>query len=287
MADKLHFSSTDYLQFHMKWGYEWKMPPDWRFERVNLYPFFWLVTEGTMDVTYDNRVYSLEAGSLFCAEAYLPLQVQGTSQGPIAFLSIGYEADLFGTSLASWLQLPVHHPLADSAGLQQAWRKLIHQFDYQLALEQGSNEVLEQLQALSLQYAWLHQLLRRLPMQPATASSMKDARVEAACRYIEAHLREELSTASIAASVHLSPNYLRTLFQQALCLSPVEYVRHRRLRKAQEMLLSGSAPVSVIGEQAGYPDPAEFSRIFKKQFHLSPQQYRHKWKRSALGEGER
>ncbi|MGG1516665.1 AraC family transcriptional regulator [Paenibacillus oryzisoli] len=284
MADKLHFGSIDHLQFQLKWGYEWKMPPDWQFERVNRYPFFWLVTEGTMNVTYDNRVYALEPGSLLCAEAYLPLQVQGTSERPIAFLSIGYEADLLGTSLASWLQLPIHHALVDSTGLQQIWRKLIHQFDYQLTLERGSAEVLEQLQVFSLQYAWLNQLLRQLPLQLAAASSMKDARVDEACRYIEAHLREELSTASIAASVHLSPNYLRTLFQQDLRLSPVDYVRHRRLRKAQEMLLSGSAPVSIIGEQVGYTDPAEFSRIFKKQFQLSPQQYRQKWKSSALGE---
>ncbi|RAV02011.1 AraC family transcriptional regulator [Paenibacillus sp. YN15] len=284
MADKLHFSAADHLQFHIKWGYEWKMPPDWRFERVNRYPFFWLVTDGTMDVIYNHHAYPLGPGSLFCAEAYLPLQVQGTNERPIAFLSIGYEADLFGASLASWLKLPTHHVIPDSAVLQQIWRSLIHQFDAQLDLEQSSEEILEHLQLLSLQYAWLRQLLSQVPIQPATTSSRRDDRVDEACRYIEAHLHEELSTASIAASVHLSPNYLRTLFQQYLHLSPVDYVRHRRLRKAQDMLLSGSAPVSAIGEQAGYPDPAEFSRIFKKQFQLSPQQYRQKWKSADLGE---
>ncbi|THF74306.1 AraC family transcriptional regulator [Cohnella fermenti] len=283
MADKLHFSSIDHLQFHLKWGYEWKMPPEWRLERVNRYPFFWLVTEGTMDVIYDDRAYRLEPGSLLCAEAYLPLQAQSTSERPIGFLSIGYEADVLGTPLASWLQLPVHHALADSASLLPVWRRLIRRFDYQLSLEQGSAEVLEQLEVLSLQYAWLHQLLRRLPMQPATASSLNDPRVDKACRHIEAHLHEELSTASIAASVHLSPNYLRTLFQRDLRLSPIDYVRHRRLRRAQELLLSGSAPISDIGEQAGYTDPAEFSRLFRKHFRLSPKQYRQKWKSSDLG----
>lgn len=284
MADKLHFSSMDHLRFQLKWGYEWKMPPDWQFERVNLYPFFWLVIEGTMSVTYDHQTYLLEPGSLFCAEAYLPLQVRGTSGRPIVFLSIGYEADLLGASLASWLQLPVHHPIEDPIELQSAWRELIRQFDYQLALEDGSALVLQQLNVLALQYAWLHKLLHELPMQLPAASSMRDSRVDEACRYIEAHLREELSTASIAASVHLSPNYLRTLFRQELLLSPVDYVRLRRLRKAQEMLLSGDAPVSLVGEEAGYADPAEFSRIFKKHFRLSPQQYRNKWKSSDLGE---
>jgi|GEM_PF-6223840 len=283
MADKLHFSSIDHLRFYLKWGYEWKMPPDWRFERINRYPFFWLVTEGTMDVIYDNRSYRLEAGSLFCAEAYLPLQVQGSSERPIAFLSIGYEADVLGTSLASWLQLPIHHTLADSANLQQIWRKLIRQLDYLLSLEPGDAVVPEQLQVLSQQYAWLNQLISQLPIQLSTASSIYDAKVDEACRFIEAHFHEDLSTASIAASVHLSPNYLRTLFQRDLSLSPIDYVRHRMLRKAQELLLSGAAPISIVGEQAGYKDPAEFSRIFKKHFHLSPQKYRQKWKSSEMG----
>lgn len=284
MADKLQFSAVDHLQFHIKWGYEWTMPPDWRFERVNRYPFFWLITDGSMDVVYDHRAYTLEPGSLFCAEAYLPLQVQGTSEMPITFLSIGYEADLLGASLASWLQLPVHHVMTGYADLRQIWRSLIRQFNCRLAAEQGGEEVLEQLQLLSLQYAWLRLLLGRLPMQPSVASARIDPRVDGACRYIEAHLQEELTSASIASSVHLSPNYLRTLFLQDLHVSPVDYARYRRLRKAQELLLSGSAPVSVIGEQAGYPDPAEFSRIFKKQFHLSPQQYQQKWKSADLGE---
>ncbi|MDF2936795.1 MAG: transcriptional regulator, AraC family [Paenibacillaceae bacterium] len=284
MADKLHFSAVDHLQFHMKWGYEWKMPPDWRFERVNRYPFFWLVTDGTMDVVYDQHAYTLEPGSLFCAEAYLPLQIQGTSERPIAFLSIGYEADLLGASLASWLQLPAHQVLTGCADLRKAWRSLIRQFNCRLTAEQGGEEVLEHLQMLSLQYAWLRLLLGRLPMQPLAAQARIDPRVDGACRYIEAHLHEELTAATIASSVHLSPNYLRTLFLQDLHISPVDYARHRRLRKAQELLLSGSAPVSAIGELAGYPDPAEFSRIFKKQFHLSPQHYRQKWKSADLGE---
>jgi YesN/AraC family two-component response regulator len=43
---------------------------------------------------------------------------------------------------------------------------------------------------------------------------------------------------------------------------------------AQEMLFTSDAPVHQIAQTVGIADPFYFSRVFKKQFGISPTEYR-------------
>lgn len=285
MSDKHHLSSMDHLQFHLKWGYEWCMPPNWRLERVNRYPFFWLLLKGKMEITYGGSTFILEPHQLLSGEAFEPLLAQGVSDRPLVFMSIGYEATLFRSSLTEWLGIPVICSLSEDDTLHATWRELIRQLDELQGMHTSQKEEpIQELLVLSLQFTWLYQLLRHLPLLPSGRGLTRDSRVIQACRYIQEHLTEPLSTNCIAESVYVSPNYFAALFKSELGISPAQYVRHKRLRRAQELLLSGSDPVSEIGAQTGFKDPSEFSRIFRKQFKLSPTQYRAKWRSTSLGE---
>lgn len=56
-------------------------------------------------------------------------------------------------------------------------------------------------------------------------------------------------------------------------VSPNEFIRLCRLRKAAEMLARGDAPVNEIAYAVGFSSPSYFSRCFSRQFGVSPKDY--------------
>jgi AraC-like DNA-binding protein len=57
-------------------------------------------------------------------------------------------------------------------------------------------------------------------------------------------------------------------------LSATHFIRYVRLVQAKELLKKSWLTVSSIAHDCGFADPAYFSRIFKKEFGLSPQEWR-------------
>jgi CheY-like chemotaxis protein len=56
--------------------------------------------------------------------------------------------------------------------------------------------------------------------------------------------------------------------------SPVHYLRHLRLLKAQELLTGTKLTVAEIAYQCGFEDPSYFTRIFTRELGKTPTQYR-------------
>ena len=49
-----------------------------------------------------------------------------------------------------------------------------------------------------------------------------------------------------------------------------------RMSKSQELLLKTDVPIFVIAKEVGYDDQLAFSKMFRKRYGLSPEQYRKK-----------
>ncbi len=95
--------------------------------------------------------------------------------------------------------------------------------------------------------------------------------------YIDTQLTNpDLVTATVAAAHHISPRYLRTLFERDGD-SVARWIRNRRLERCRVDLgrpeLCGS-PVSAVARHWGFPDPAHFSRLFKSTYGQPPREYR-------------
>lgn len=59
-------------------------------------------------------------------------------------------------------------------------------------------------------------------------------------------------------------------------MSPNEYIRMLRLRKAAQLLVEGDLSVSEICYQVGFGTPSYFSKCFQKQFGVLPKEYAEK-----------
>lgn len=85
----------------------------------------------------------------------------------------------------------------------------------------------------------------------------------------------------MASTVHMSRSYFSQCFKDIIGKPFNEYVRDRRIAKAEELLGQTGIPIVMIAERTGYPNEKYFSRLFREQTGLTPSEYRQK-QRGAL-----
>ncbi|MFC6315778.1 phosphoenolpyruvate hydrolase family protein [Lapidilactobacillus achengensis] len=93
-------------------------------------------------------------------------------------------------------------------------------------------------------------------------------------KYISENYSEPIYLAELADMLHLTPAYLSTKFKQQTEQSFTEYLIRFRLNKAVELFQTTTEPLTTIATLVGYPDYAQFNKIFRKYFGESPRAYR-------------
>ena len=107
--------------------------------------------------------------------------------------------------------------------------------------------------------------------------SLSDMRLQEVLRYIENHLSDpKLSVAMVAEGCGISQRYLSLLLKYSGTTFST-LVWNKRLQTAGQWLSSSKpvdASVSEIAFRVGFKSSAHFSRMFKREFKMSPTEYR-------------
>ena len=91
---------------------------------------------------------------------------------------------------------------------------------------------------------------------------------------LENRYKEHWSVAKISRMASMAPSTLLPVFKKVTGYSPIDYLLHVRLNRAAELLLKTASPVSEIAAECGFSDSNYFSRQFRKNYGLSPRDYR-------------
>ncbi len=108
----------------------------------------------------------------------------------------------------------------------------------------------------------------------AVRTQMLSREIESACSYMERHLEEELSLASLAAYSGYAEYYFSRKFKRETGLTPAEYLRKKRLEKAAMLLRATELDVQQIAMRLQFCSQSYFTDSFRKQFGVSPSKYR-------------
>ncbi|RZU39240.1 helix-turn-helix transcriptional regulator [Edaphobacter modestus] len=92
--------------------------------------------------------------------------------------------------------------------------------------------------------------------------------------YIEADLERDLSIQSLADVVGLSPQHFAVLFRESTGFTPHQYVNHRRIAYAQELLKKDGVPLIEISMQCGFSSQSQFITTFRKLVGMTPGRFR-------------
>ncbi len=112
--------------------------------------------------------------------------------------------------------------------------------------------------------------LRATRRNLAGVSASPPAAVTRATRYIESHLHDALAPETVARAAGVSTRTLQNLFREHLRVPLSTFMRERRLQRADEELRGGLQRVAEVAERAGYSNPANFSRDYRRRFGCSP-----------------
>ena len=92
-------------------------------------------------------------------------------------------------------------------------------------------------------------------------------------RYVEDNVSNRITLEETARYFLISESTLSKTFRSHMDTSFYQFVKQRRLNAAKS-LLSEDIALSEIPEQVGFCDYASFYRAFKKEYQLTPSQYR-------------
>jgi len=102
--------------------------------------------------------------------------------------------------------------------------------------------------------------------------------VSRAVKIIFERFSQDISVASIAQELCISPDYLGNLFRRQRGISPQQMITKQRMEFAVSLLTSGTPyKLSYIAQKCGYNDYAYFCRMFRKYKGISPGKLRRKF----------
>ena len=91
---------------------------------------------------------------------------------------------------------------------------------------------------------------------------------------IEARMGEPLRLGELAAAAGLSTSRFRHLFREETGVSPVTYLRQRRMERARILLQRTFLNVKEVMAQVGVRDQSHFARDFRRHHGMSPREVR-------------
>jgi len=110
------------------------------------------------------------------------------------------------------------------------------------------------------------------------AGDARDTRLRPAIRravdFMQDHLGEALQIEDLALASGLSPTHFTREFRRALGQPPHQFLLHRRILQAREMLARGMTPIVDIALDCGFASQEHFTRAFRAQTGTTPAAYR-------------
>ena len=98
--------------------------------------------------------------------------------------------------------------------------------------------------------------------------------VDEAVKFLESHYSRKITLDALVLHMGYGRTQLFHLFKQHTGLPPNEYLVRFRIKKAKEMLVHTSKPLSVISKASGFSSTTYFRRVFLKYEGRKPESFR-------------
>ncbi|MFR4562742.1 MAG: helix-turn-helix transcriptional regulator [Flavonifractor plautii] len=131
----------------------------------------------------------------------------------------------------------------------------------------------------------IYELLHTEPRPSKTCGFYTELQVgiaKKAEQILTADLRKHIPVRLLAEKFSVGETSLKNYFRGVYGQNISTYLREARMKAAAEFLTDTNRPIAEIAEQVGYSNQGKFAAVFKKQFGMSPLEYRRAQKLATL-----
>ena len=137
--------------------------------------------------------------------------------------------------------------------------------------EKNKEKKYSQTSAACMLIEFLALFLRNCTTDKSDDPSLKQ--IEPAISHILSNIESELDIDALIELTHLSKSRFYALFKHYTGTSPLRFLTNYRLTAAADYMIIHNLKVREASEKLGFTDPLYFSRLFKKEFGISPRDY--------------
>ena len=92
--------------------------------------------------------------------------------------------------------------------------------------------------------------------------------------YMEEHLSEKITIPFLSRQFSFSTTILKERFRSTYGVPIHTYLTQQRLQRARELICTTRMPIQQVAQAVGYEGMSQFNATFKRQYGMSPGQYR-------------
>ncbi|WP_411177242.1 helix-turn-helix transcriptional regulator (plasmid) [Klebsiella oxytoca] len=107
------------------------------------------------------------------------------------------------------------------------------------------------------------------------SSALMSETIKDMLNWIEINLSESLTTRTLSDRAGYSTWHFQRCFKKIVGMSPINYIRGRKMAVAAQLILDGGHTLTDIAHYLGYNQQSTFCRIFKQYYSMTPNKYRH------------
>lgn len=98
--------------------------------------------------------------------------------------------------------------------------------------------------------------------------------IAGAIAYINKHYKEDISVDDMANAAHMSKHYFCRSFKRITGATSLQYLHNIRLTRVHDLLLKTAMTLDEIASVTGFTTTATMSRMFKREYGVSPRTFR-------------
>lgn len=245
-----------------------------------------VLMEGEAELCIESERYPLHAGDGYFVNASTIHSCHQTAgvNGPCRLQSISFHPLLVGGSFDSIFYQSYITPLIQNYALKglaliqteawhkellrlsdECWQACVHEEDgYEFFVRTNLSQAIFLLHARSAN-----------DFRPLSAREERNLeRIRQMLMFIDAHYRDDLSVGVLASVLDISESEVMRSFHNMLGITPIQFIKNYRIRKAAELLLSTDKKIVDIAIDCGFQDMSYFARAFRETKGITPTDFR-------------
>ncbi|WP_028559572.1 AraC family transcriptional regulator [Paenibacillus pinihumi] len=241
--------------------------PEWQeLDYTPAYNKFYYILDGEGWLKIGDYELWPTPGQLILMPAYMQQSYSTISDRPFLKYWCHFSATVGTSDVFQWLKVPYCFDDMDPDIMATLFGELVD------AYKQSS--VTARLKEKSVLLDLLSRIIEQEPLQIMQSKTDEMERLSAIQQYIDSHLHEEVTVESMAAVLHLHPNYFIKYFKRHFGIPPLRYINLKRMERAKFMLQTTSASIKEIALSLGFDDANYFSKTFRRETGYRPTEYR-------------